>query len=72
MPARRKRQTQRAVVAKVLGTRKWVSLKDFRGAGGTDSSLSARIRDMRKQSHGKRVIECKRFPDAIYRYRLVK
>jgi len=72
MSPRRKRTTQRLVVAKVLGTGRWVSLKDFSAARGTDSSVSARIRDMRKQAHGQRVVECKRFADGVWRYRMVK
>ena len=72
MSPRRKRTTQRQFVAKVLGTGRWVSLKDFSGAKGTDSSISARIRDARKKAHGAHVVECKRFADGVWRYKLVR
>lgn len=66
---RRRRQSQRQGVQSILSRKTWVSLKDFTGVKGTDSSISARIRELRKQG---RKVECRRHEDGVYRYRLVR
>lgn len=72
MTARRSRQSQSQGVQRILRRKSWVSLIDFRGVKGTDSSISARIRELRKPKHGKHVVECRRCEDGVYRYKLVR
>jgi hypothetical protein len=66
----KRKSSQSSGVRKVLADRRWHSLRDFRRVKGMDTSLSARIRDLRKARHGRAVIECKRFEDGTYRYRM--
>jgi hypothetical protein len=40
-------------------------------AGGTEASVSARLRDLRKERYGAREVERQRVAGGLYRYRLV-
>lgn len=63
-----KRSSQRQGVWQALKKKKWISVRSIK-ARGSDSALTARLRDFRKEG---RVVECRRFSDGVYRYRLVR
>lgn len=68
-----KRKTQRAGVWGAIKDGRWHDLWDFKArAKGSDSALTARIRELRRKEFGKHVVECRRFEGGVYRYRLVK
>jgi hypothetical protein len=43
-----------------------------RAAGGTEASVSARLRDFRKAKYGAHAVERERVAGGLYRYRLVR
>lgn len=69
---RKRRATQRAGVMRALNRGRWLSLKDFQGVKGSDSGISARIRDARKPKFGGHKIVCRRDEGGVYRYKLVR
>lgn len=51
----------------------WRTLKELKDeTGGTESSVSARIRDLRKEKFGGHEIERKRIVGGLYAYRLIR
>ena len=51
---------------------RWRTLEDIRFiVGGSESSISARLRDLRKAQYGSREIQRERVSGGLYRYRLV-
>lgn len=49
----------------------WVTLKDLAGAvGAPEASVSARLRDLRKQQHGAYTIEREYVSQGLWRYRI--
>lgn len=63
--------TRRRVRA-VMADGRWRSGYELaRIVGGADSAVTARLRDLRKAKYGGHEVRCDRFPDGVYRYRLV-
>jgi hypothetical protein len=51
---------------------KWRTLGEIAdGAGGSEASVSARLRDLRKQKYGARQIQRERVCGGLWRYRMV-
>lgn len=67
--ARLKGQLQR--VATLMGDGKFRTLHEIAtAAGGTEASVSARLRDLRKPKYGARDVQRERVSGGLFRYRL--
>ena len=63
---------QLARVAALMSDGQFHTLHEIaRGAGGTEASVSARLRDFRKPKYGARLVERERISGGLFRYRLV-
>lgn len=70
---KRKRTTQRQGVWSAIKSGSWIDVAALRRrARGSDSALTARIRDLRKKANGAHKVLCERFADGVWRYRLIK
>lgn len=59
-------------VAVLMGDGQFHTLAEIvRTTGGTEASVSARLRDFRKPKYGARLVERQRITGGLYRYRLV-
>lgn len=59
-------------VFQLMSDGKWRTLAEIsEDAGGTEASVSARLRDLRKEKYGSREIERERVSGGLFRYRLV-
>lgn len=52
---------------------KWRTLAEISDhAGGSEASISARLRDLRKEQYGGFIVERERVEDGLFKYRLVR
>lgn len=59
-------------VAMLMGDGQFHTLAEIaRATGGTEASVSARLRDFRKPKYGARLVERQRVTGGLYHYRLV-
>lgn len=59
-------------VAALMSDGRFRTLNEIaREAGGTEASVSARLRDLRKPRYGARAVERERVVGGLFRYRLV-
>jgi len=59
-------------VARFMDDGCWHTLAEVCAAcGGTEASCSARLRDLRKERHGGRIVDHRRVRAGLWRYRLV-
>lgn len=66
---RLKGQLERVLVLLERGG--WYTLAQLaKEAGGSEASVSARLRDLRKPKYGSRIIERERIDGGLYKYRL--
>jgi hypothetical protein len=70
---RKRLKSQRSGVWNILRDHRWHPLTIFKQkVKGSDSSITARIRDARKKKYGGHIIQCARDAAGVYRYRLVR
>jgi hypothetical protein len=59
-------------VFRLMADGQWRTLERIRDeAGGTEASVSARLRDFRKAKYGSRIVERKHLKNGLYAYRLL-
>lgn len=62
---------QLARVFDLMSDGKWRTLAEIKSeAGGSEASVSARLRDLRKPKYGSRQVEAKRVAQGLFQYRL--
>jgi hypothetical protein len=60
-------------VFQLMSDGKWRSLAEIsEDAGGSEASVSARLRDLRKEQYGGREIQRERISGGLWHYRMVK
>jgi hypothetical protein len=59
-------------VRTLMADAQWRSLNEISSiTGGTEASVSARLRDLRKEKYGAHTVEREHVADGFYRYRLI-
>ena len=60
-------------VRRLMGDGRWRTLSEIsQSCGGTEASVSARIRDLRKSRNGSHLVERRNMGRGLYEYRVVR